>query len=84
MPGDLTGDGIVTSEDIDALYSAINAGLTESRYDLDSSGKVVTEFWYLVDPALGGNLVTVDMSGGSGEFYGAGSMSFTGVYKSVA
>ena len=54
VPGDLTGDGIVDSEDIDALYSAIDAGLTEDRYDLDSSGTVDSDdVTYLVETILG-------------------------------
>ncbi len=54
IPGDLTGDGDVTSEDIDALFSAINAGLTESRYDLDGSGTVDSDdVTYLVETILG-------------------------------
>jgi hypothetical protein len=54
IPGDLTGDGEVTSADIDALFSAINAGLTESRYDLDGSGTVDSDdVTYLVETILG-------------------------------
>ena len=38
--GDLTGDGAVTSADIDVLSTAISAGSTVSFYDLDGSGTV--------------------------------------------
>ena len=64
VPGDLTGDGIVASDDIDALYSAINAGLTDSRYDLDGSSTVDSEdVTYLVETILGTSFGDADLDG---------------------
>ena len=52
--GDLNGDGSINALDIDALYTAINANMTDEKYDLDSSGTVDdADATYLVENILG-------------------------------
>ncbi len=39
-PGDFTNDGLITTEDIDAILQAIIAGSTSLLYDLDHNGRI--------------------------------------------
>jgi hypothetical protein len=46
----------------------------------DANGtKVAVELWYLVNPDVDTHTISMDMTGGSGNNYTAGSMSFVGV-----
>ena len=52
--GDVTGDGAVDAEDIDAIYDAINTGNDASRFDLNGDESVdQTDVVFLVQAILG-------------------------------
>ena len=54
IPGDLTQDGVVNADDIDALLDAVKSGNNDGIYDLDGSGGVTADdVTYLVENILG-------------------------------
>ena len=64
VPGDLTGDGIVNTDDIDALLAAINTGNAAAEFDLDGNQSVDSDdVVFLLENILGSFVGDTNLDG---------------------
>ena len=64
MPGDVTGDGEVTADDIDTLLHVAAAGTTVSHYDVNNDGTVDdADVQFVVQDILGTFMGDVNLDG---------------------